>query len=198
MIDSLQGVVLSVYDDSMVVNVSGFGIKVYPTASLLAKYTEGDEIFLLTHMQISEAGISMFAFSTERERDLFLELLQVKTVGGKLAISLLKHLSDDQILRAIINENTSVLSVPGVGAKRAERICFELKKKIEKKFPDISGTAELETGIVSDRFVLDALRSLGFTMSEALKAISVTKKNNPEINNEEDLLKVSLSYLQKI
>ncbi|MEG1502041.1 MAG: Holliday junction branch migration protein RuvA [Synergistaceae bacterium] len=198
MIDSLRGTVISIYDSSIVIDINGIGIKVYATSSLLTKATVGEELFCYTFMQVSEVGIYMFAFSTEIERDVFLELLQVKTVGGKLAINLLTHLSVEQILRAIISENTSALSVPGLGAKRAERICFELKNKILKKFPDITSNAEFSADQNFDRFVLDALRSLGFSSGESLKAIYISKKNASKIESEEDLLKLSLSYLQKI
>ncbi len=53
-----------------------------------------------------------FGFSDERERMLFLELLEVKTVGGKLAVTLLRHLDADQILQAIVSGSSSMLTVP--------------------------------------------------------------------------------------
>lgn len=197
MIHSLHGEVIAIGDESMIIEISGFGINVFPTASLLSQFTVGDEIFCYTHMQISEAGISMFAFANITERELFQELLQVKTVGGKLAITLLKHLSVEQIVKAIVSDNISVLTVPGVGTKRAERICFELKKKVSKKFPEILNDIPDSGSFEYDKFVVDALCGLGFSINEAFKAVTAAKKSNPSLDNEEDLLKIALSFLQK-
>ena len=88
-------------------------------------------------MQVSDAGIAMFGFANETERDFFMELLHVKTIGGKLAIMLMRYLDMARIVEAIKAGNVSALSVPGLGAKRAERICFELKSKVEKEFASV-------------------------------------------------------------
>jgi Holliday junction DNA helicase RuvA len=199
MISSLRGKVLSIGDDSFVLDVAGFGVEVYMTRSLMVHAVVGEELSCFAYMQISDSGVSMFGFSTEREKTLFLELLQVKTVGGKLAITLLRHLDAEQILAAITAGNTSALTVPGFGAKRAERVCFELKGKIAKKFgaAAVAGEGSGQTSS-SDSFVMDALIGLGFSQSESLRAVSQAKAlSEDEQWNEETLLKTSLSVLQK-
>ena len=110
------------------------------TRSLMSQAELSEELFCYAYMQISDARVSLFGFSDERERLLFFELLQVKTVGGKLAVTLLRHLDTDQILKAIASGSSAMLTVPGLGAKRAERICFELKNRIAKKFSEIAGS----------------------------------------------------------
>ena len=201
MITSLRGKVLSIGDDSIAVELpAGLGLEVFVTRSLMVHAEVGEELFCYAFMQISDAGLSMFVFSTERERALFMELLQVKTVGGKLAIALLRLLDVEQALSAITAGNTNALTVPGFGAKRAERVCFELKNKIVKKFGESSASGGDGTGksSSSDAFVMDALMGLGFSQSESLRAISQAKALNDEEKwNEESLLKASLSVLQK-
>ncbi len=200
MISSLHGKVVSVGKDSVILDVSGFGIEVFATKSLISRAIASEELFCCAYMQISDAGVSMFGFSTEKEKILFLELLQVKTVGGKLAITLLRHLEADYILQAISSGNTSMLSVPGLGAKRAERICFELKNKIAKKFSDLpEGEFQPSGGSSCDSFVLDALTGLGFTQSESSRALSLSKASaDDDVKwTEESLLKAALSVLQR-
>lgn len=199
MINSLRGRVLAVYTDTITLDVSGFGLEVYVSRSLLGQAAVGEELSCLAYLQISDAGLSLFGFSTERERILFLELLQVKTVGGKLAITLLRQLDAEQILQAIISSSPAMLTVPGLGAKRAERICFELKNKIAKKFADIDAGAASSSDSSFDAFVMDALIGLGFSQSEAARAVALSKSNGePDAAwTEESLLKASLSVLQR-
>lgn len=200
MINSLRGIVLSIGEDCIVLDVAGFGLEVFITRSLLEHAVIDEELVCYAYLQISDAGLSMFGFSSELERTLFLELLQVKTVGGKLAITLLRHLDAEQVLMAIMSGSAAMLSVPGLGAKRAERICFELKNKIEKKFSGMldSGTA-VSFGAPLDSFVMEALTGLGFSQGESARAISLSKADSETDTawTEESLLKASLSILQR-
>jgi len=200
MINSLCGKVLLVGEDSIVLDVAGFGIEVYASRSLFDRSVVGEEMTCYAHLQISDAGLSMFGFATELERDLFLELLQVKTVGGKLAIALLRHLDAEQVLNAITSGNASMLAVPGLGVKRAQRICFELKNRVEKKFHDLSknGSA-VPFGGTFDSFVLEALMGLGFSHGESARAISLSRAEcDADVAwTEESLLKASLGVLQR-
>lgn len=200
MINSLRGKVLSIGEESIILEVSGFGLEVFSSMSLISQAYVSEELFCFAYMQISSAGISLFGFSDKRERLLFLQLLQVKTIGGKLAVTLLRHLETDQILQAIASENSAILTVPGLGKKRAERICFELKNKIFKKFNDIKTFGEDEQKKqVSDGFVMEALKELGFTQGEAIHAISRarTEAGSEASWTEEELLKTSLSLLRR-
>ena len=141
----------------------------------------------------------MFGFASETERDFFLELLQVKTVGGKLAITLMRYLDIGHIIEAVKNGNVSMLSVPGLGAKRAERICFELKPKIEKKFAGVASGAPATGEASFDSFVTDALSGLGFSHGECARAIATAKAQaDDDVKwSEESLLMASLSILQR-
>ncbi|MDL2298662.1 Holliday junction branch migration protein RuvA [Synergistaceae bacterium OttesenSCG-928-D05] len=201
MINSLRGKVLSVDTDSITLDVSGFGLEVFVTKSLLTgSAVVGEDLTCFAYLQISDAGLSLFGFSNERERALFMELLQVKTMGGKLSITLLRHLDTEEILAAIGAGNAAMLGVPGLGPKRAERICFELKDKLAKKFAGLpeSGVAGARS-VNLDVTVVDALTGLGFSQSESARAITMTKANAaPDTEwTEESLLMAALGLLQK-
>ncbi|NLD05025.1 MAG: Holliday junction branch migration protein RuvA [Synergistaceae bacterium] len=200
MINSLRGKILSIGEESITLEVSGFGLEVFSSRSLMSQAYMSEELFCFAYMQVSDAGISLFGFSDERERRLFLELLQVKTIGGKLAVTLLRHLDTEQILQAITSGSSAMLTVPGLGTKRAERICFELKNKIFKKFSDIKSFGEQgQKDHISDSFVMEALTGLGFTQGEAIRAISRSRAEaDPEASwTEEELLKTALSLLRR-
>jgi Holliday junction DNA helicase RuvA len=143
--------------------------------------------------------MTLFGFADDLERALFLEITQVKTMGGKLSIALLRHLGAGEIISAILAGDSARLAVPGLGPKRAERICFELRSKMEKKFASASGLdARLANRRSVDSGVMDALAALGFTQSEALLALSSCKAEDRERAwTEEELMKAALSRLQR-
>ncbi|MDO4987460.1 MAG: Holliday junction branch migration protein RuvA [Synergistes sp.] len=198
MITFLRGTVTDINNETIVIDVSGFGIELYPTKSLMTSVAIDSEMKCLTYMQISDANVAMFGFSSDVERRFFMELLQVKTIGGKMAISLMRNLDLPAIVNAIKIGNVQTLSVPGLGAKRAERICFELKQKIDKKFADLP-VVQTDASSAFDSFVADALIGLGFTHGEAARSIAAAKAQADDdvVWTEETLLKASLGILQR-
>jgi Holliday junction DNA helicase RuvA len=199
MIHSLRGTVLSVGDETICLEVAGFGLEVYASGSLLARSVTGEELACLAWLQVSDAGMSMFGFSDESERSLFLELTQVKTMGGKLSIALLRHLDAGAIVSAIMASDASRLAIPGLGPKRAERICFELRPKIGKKFSHLaSGGTEIKPLLSVDGEVISGLVGLGFSQGEAARAVSLCRSEGGDREwSEEDLMMSSLVRLQR-
>ena len=204
MIRVLSGTVLSVESDVIILDVAGFGLEVFATGTLIAAAVAGEFLRCSAYLQISEAGAVVFGFSDDIERALFLEVTQVKTMGGKLSISLLRHLDAAAVVSAIMTEDFTRLAVPGIGAKRAERICFELRSKVEKKFADIvSGEMPASKGreaLVSG--VILGLVGLGFSQSEAIRAVEIARsaardEDAKTILTEENLMKSALALLQK-
>ncbi|MDR0653566.1 MAG: Holliday junction branch migration protein RuvA [Synergistaceae bacterium] len=199
MIHSLRGAVLSVGDETICLDVAGFGLEVYASGSLLARAVAGEELSCLAWLQVSDAGMSMFGFSDESERALFLDITQVKTMGGKLSITLLRHLGAGAIVSAIMASDATRLAVPGLGPKRAERICFELRPKIEKKFAHLaSGEAAIRPSGSVDGEVISGLVGLGFSQGEAARAVSLCRSEGGDREwSEEDLLMSSLARLRR-
>jgi Holliday junction DNA helicase RuvA len=141
--------------------------------------------------------MSLFGFADEVERAVFQELTQVRGVGGRLAIGLLRRLDSGSLIDAVAAGDASRLSsVPGVGAKRAQAICFELKPRFEKRFGAV-GSA-LPGGVAVDERVLEALEALGFSRSEGVKALLRARGEAPDATwGEEALLSSSLRHLSR-
>lgn len=200
MIRTLSGTVRSVDADSICLDVSGFGLEVFASGSLLEAARPDEFLTCQAYLQVSDAGMALFGFSDETERALFLEITQVKTMGGKLSIALLRHLDVRTIVSAILAEDSARLAVPGLGPKRAERICFELRSKAEKKFAAFAGEAPSSPKRGSmDAEVVSGLVGLGFSQSEAVRAVlSCRSEGGGEKNwTEEELMKSSLAKLQR-
>ena len=197
MIRSLSGVVESARDGALWIDVNGFGLEVFASRTVLEQAEEGHPLRLLAQLILTDSGPSLYGFGGEEERRLFQELIQVKNIGGRMAMALLRVFSVSELVAAIRAQDvTSLGRAPGVGAKRAERICFELRPKLDRLFGTAAGeTGSLAAGVES---LADALEGLGFSRSTARSALEEARRSlEGEEPAEEDLLRLALARLQK-
>ncbi len=131
MIAQLTGTVIQLGPTSAVVEVGGFGVLVLCGPNTTALLRVGEPTTLSTSLVVREDSLTLYAFATVDERELF-ELLQTATgVGPKLAQAALAVLTPDELRSAIATENlVQLCKVPGVGRKGAQRLVIELKDKI--------------------------------------------------------------------
>ena len=155
----------------------------------------GDEISLLTYFHVTENNQSLFAFSNETERELFLMLIGVSGIGPKTAIILLSSVTPNEFKRRLIAGEVSMLTaLPGIGPKTARRIIVELKDKFVKlSADDLPREDDDIVPEVSDAY--DALLALGFQMSDIRRAIGKMKKGSQDMRTEE-IVKRVLAKLQ--
>lgn len=159
MIASLRGTIRSHDAKSIVVDVGGFGLRVFVGGDLLAR-SIGDQVELATYLNVSSDSLDLYGFPSEDERGLFESLLRVSGVGPKSALALISALSASDLRQAIIDASPDLLvRVPGIGKKTAERIILEL-----------SGTLAKTQAPTSDE-AIDALERLGYTRREAAEAL---------------------------
>lgn len=200
MIRSLRGEVLSVTEMSAILDVGGLGFDVFCSRGALSLCLPGEHVRLTTYLQISEAGVSLFGFANETEREIFLKIIAIKGIGGRTAMMILGVLSASEIIRAVsLSDVDAFIRAPGVGRKTAERICFELKNSLAKEFSSTHpGDLFPSTRVVDT--VGDALRSLGFGQNDVVAALSVVRAalgEDFDTLNEEKLLKAALKELQR-
>lgn len=172
MIAQLTGTVRSVSSDRVILEVSGVGYLVYVTPSTSTSVALGNSLTVHTSMVVREDSITLFGFMDSASRDTF-ELVQtVSGIGPRVALSILAHLSTDQLAQAIATESIDTLSsVPGIGKKGASRILLELKGKLShsgaSKSSQSSGQALWRDQLSG------ALISLGYTAKEADSTLSI-------------------------
>ena len=191
MISSLQGKIESLSTNSVIVDVNGIGFLVHmPTGALSTIGIPGTEVKIYTHLHFREDNISLFGFTTTEELLLFETLLSVSGLGPRLALAMLSSLNPGQITSAITTGSREILvMVPGIGKKVADRIILELKDKI--------GTSWIATPAMElareNTDVLTALIALGYSATEAMKAIASLPAD--ESTNLEEKIKIALQYL---
>ncbi|MDR1622066.1 MAG: Holliday junction branch migration protein RuvA [Synergistaceae bacterium] len=200
MIRSLSGEVLSVTETSAVLDVGGLGFDVLCSRGALSLCSAGGRVRLTAYLQISEAGVALFGFANETEREIFLKITSIKGIGGRTGMTILNVLSADEVVRAVSSSDVNAfMRVPGVGRKTAERICFELKNSLPKEFASMAHGAPSSPSRVTDT-VGDALRSLGFGQGDVVTALSVVRAalgEDFDKLDEEKLLKAALKELQR-
>lgn len=101
------------------------------TETLRAVPAAGREVSLHSHLILRDDGMQLFGFATEAERDLFLMLIGVQSVGPKVALAVLSGGTPRELLTALATGDAARFqSVPGIGKRTAERIIVELREKV--------------------------------------------------------------------
>lgn len=201
MLQHLQGIVDSIENQHVVLDVGGLGFALLCSRSVLVRAQRGKELRLYTSLSISEGGgLLLFGFSTLEERKLFEMLTSVKGIGGKMAMGLLGALEMETILHAILSGTPALLaSAPGIGRKTAERICFELQEKLKKTtlLPNSTVVRDPSGQSTMEATVLQALESLGFSLAEAREGLQEALKKTASHDTEEQLLQIALQSLTR-
>ncbi len=190
MISFLRGIIEEKEEGRLVVDVNGIGYELFVSNNTLSSLPlQGETAKVLTYMAVREDGVSLFGFSTKEEKELFLKLVTVSGVGPKLAISILSGLNLSDLTVAIKKEDVKLLStIKGLGKKTAERVCLELKDKIELA---IQPEVKFETNYNEDAVMLatDTLVSLGISKNEAYM---LARANAGENATAEEIISKSL------
>lgn len=167
MIAYISGKIIQKTDKSLVVNTGGVGYQIFASTDVLARAPAvGETIELSTYMSVRENAMDLFGFETIDEKNFFELLLSVSGIGPRSALSILSIAPMETIKKAIGSGDTSYLTkVSGIGRKTAEKIVVELRDKLASLgHKDESGSLRGESD------VLEALQSLGYSLSDARNA----------------------------
>ena len=128
----------------------------------------GSEVALYIHTHVREDAIALFGFLRADEKQLFEKLITVSGIGPKLAITILSGMATADMVGAIrANDHARLTRIPGIGKKTAERMCVELRDKLEGfgAAPVAAPVSAVEEDVVS------ALTNLGYQRALAEKAV---------------------------
>ena len=179
MIYSVRGKLTHKTNDLAVVECAGVGFACRTTSYTLSPLKVGEEVFLLTYMNVREDAVELFGFGEAAELNCFRLLLSVSGVGPKAALSILSDMSPQGFALCVAQGDSKVLTrVPGIGKKTADRIILELRDKMTDRIGEISSDtyAELSkpgtTASGNAAEAVTALVALGFTAAQAQKALA--------------------------
>lgn len=178
MIGKLTGLVDSVGDDSVLIDVGGVGYIVACPATTLSRLTVGDRVSLLIEMKVSEDAMRLYGFLSSDEREWFRLLQSVQGVGAKVALAILTVLTPADLNRALaVGDKAMVGRAQGVGPKLALRIVTELKGKGPKlTVAALAGLEHAHNPVAATQGAhMDAaaaLQKLGYTEAAAAEAVA--------------------------
>jgi Holliday junction DNA helicase RuvA len=166
--------------DHVVVSCGGVGYRLAVSAETLRHVPRvGESTTLFTHLVVREDALSLYGFATEEERDLFLLLLGVQSVGPKMALAVLSGGTPRELLSAVAGGDAArLVAVPGIGKRTAERIIVELREKV--------GAAVVDDTIVITRtdephaLAREGLVGLGFSPQEVDSLLDGAPGDTPE------------------
>ncbi|MEN3001090.1 MAG: Holliday junction branch migration protein RuvA [Armatimonadota bacterium] len=200
MIGWLSGLFRGVEGERILVEVQGVGYEVRVPASLRERLpSPGEPITLHIRTLFSEEeGVQLFGFVDAWQRRLFDLLITVGGVGPKLALNLMSATEPETLARAIALKDTRFLrTLPGVGAKLAERLVLELSDKtaelaFEQRIERLKGTARAP--VADLEALLTGLVQLGYSRRDASSALQAALQENPDAD-EQTLMRLALSKL---
>ena len=190
MIGSLRGRLTLKQAPAIIIECHGVGYEVEtPMSTFLELPPTGDELFLFTHLVVREDAQILYGFATEDERALFRMLLKISGVGAKMGLAVLSAMSVDGFRRCVEYEDTaSLVKVPGIGKKTAERLIIEMRDRIDTPSAH-SGVTRVETEAGARSEAVDALVSLGYKPREVQKLIGEIDVDG---KSAEDIIRLAL------
>lgn len=188
MIGHLRGRLISRQPPMLVIDVGGVGYEVEaPMSTFYALPENAGDVTLLTHLVVRDDAHQLFGFASEDERRLFRSLIRISGVGAKMAVSILSGISVEGFVRCVHDEDTaSLVRVPGVGKKTAERLIVEMRDRITDSELAVAGSygAERESASRPAGEAFSALVALGYKPTEVtrmLKTVDTTDLPTEEI-----------------
>lgn len=177
----VKGRLVATTSSSAIVDVQGIGYSLSIPCRVLGELPQiGEVVQFFTSFVVREASQALYGFLSSQERDVFEALMNVTGIGPKMALSLIGHLTSEELNTAIANQDLPTLCrVPGVGKKTAERLVVELKDKLPHLIP-LTTTLAIQSKPHHLQDAMLALINLGYNQNTAQKALKQSLQNLPE------------------
>ncbi|MEW6982658.1 Holliday junction branch migration protein RuvA [Colwelliaceae bacterium 6471] len=204
MIGRLRGLLLEKIAPEILIECHGIGYEVtMPMTSIYALPDINEEAIIYTHFVVREDAQLLYGFANKVERKLFRLLVKVNGVGPKLGLAILSSMSADQFVSCVARDDlTTIVKIPGVGKKTAERLLIEMRDRLKDwQTSSQASVANItpidvhhENTFVDDAKgdAINALVSLGYSLSQADKAVKMVYVDN---KTSEELIRDSLKSM---
>lgn len=195
MIGRLQGKVISKQAPDLLLDVQGVGYELLiPLNTFFDIPDIGETVTLHTHFVVREDAQQLYGFSRLEERALFRDLIKINGVGPKMALAILSGMSVDEFVRCVRRDDVATLvKIPGVGKKTAERLLIEIRDKIATLSPEVhddnNQTVDQDIGLEAE----SALTALGYRPQDAAKMVNNVKDQG--ITSAEQLIRAALKSM---
>ena len=213
MISWIKGEVIDLWQTNnkfyILINCQDLGYEIQILESVFTKFkpkdiTDKNIILWIKHIKKEDSDL-LFGFLSKDQKDLFIQITNIRGIGSQIGMAILSKLSVNEIINAINTQNKKIIcSVPGIGQKMTDRLILELKNKFQ-----------IDEDICRDEFLINnteikkilsdlelTLESLNYKKKEIRNALSIVKERNITSKNGDDitfenLLKLAMNYLDK-
>lgn len=204
MIGRLRGNLLEKIAPEILIECSGVGYEVtMPMTSIYALPEVNQEAIVYTHFVVREDAQLLYGFANKVERKLFRILLKVNGVGPKLGLAILSSMSADQFVSCVThNDLSSIVKIPGVGKKTAERLLIEMRDRLKDWQGDKNAPIFENMQVLSHHDHIEinddkgdatnALISLGYTQNQADKSVRLVYQSGMK---SEDIIRNALKSM---
>jgi Holliday junction DNA helicase RuvA len=196
MIAFLRGALLEKHPNLAIVDVGGVGYELtIPVSTYSVLPGQGGEVRLHVHTQVREDAIALFGFHTAEEKGLFEKLISVSGIGPKVAVTVLSGLAAADLVNAIrAGDLQTLVRVPGIGKKTAERMVLELREKLGPATAAAGGVPKAAISREEDD-VVSALMNIGANRASAEAAVARARQQGPAASFEE-MFRAALKLLR--
>lgn len=174
------GEVADISGGNVVMDVNGIGYEFATSNYTRGECVVGQRTKLFAYLQVKEDGVTLFGFATNEEKNMFLRLISVSGIGGKVALAILSGMDSDSLAKAIFSGDTkSLTKIKGLGKKTAERLVLELREKvvIDAGAADLPIVNNLDIPMTKEvQNAVALLVSLGKSQNDAEKLIEAASK----------------------
>lgn len=203
MIGQIRGILIEKKPPEILVDVRGITYEIQVPMSTLYQLPDvGQEVELHTHFVVRDDAQLLYGFCHTKDKTLFRSLIRVNGVGPRMALVILSGMEPDEFVRVVRNNDvTAMVNMPGIGKKTAERLIVEMRDRLSEwqasegadSAPETQDSAS--TVKVFSKDAEAALIGLGYKPQQAARAIAQVLKDNLEITDSEELIRLSLKSI---
>ena len=200
MIGQIRGILIDKQPPEILVEVSGITYEIQVPMSTLYLLPEiGQELVLYTHFVVREDAQLLYGFYDTKGKAMFRSLIRVNGVGPKMALGILSGMEADEFVRTVRNNDiTSMVNMPGIGKKTAERLIVEMRDRLGDWDTVDAAASAADAGSLASSIgaaskdAETALISLGYKPQQAARAIAQVLRQSPDISDSEELIRLAL------
>jgi Holliday junction DNA helicase RuvA len=169
-------------DHVVIETAGGVGYRLAVSAETLRQVPGvGRRVSLHAHLVVRDDALALYGFATEEERELFLALIGVQSVGPKVALAVLSGGTPRELVAAVVGGDVARLqAVPGIGKRTAERIVVELREKVGVEAELSQSPITVTRGDDPRNVARDGLLELGFQAAEVQELLAAAEGETAE------------------
>ena len=201
MISKISGVLDEKTTHQVLIDVQGICYEVeVPISTSFEMPDTGSKVQLFTHFVVREDAQLLYGFLKKQDREMFRLLIKVNGVGPKVALAILSGLDSLALIQCVQSDDVATLvKLPGIGKKTAERLLIELRDKVKNLMisepafnssDDFATTSQESLSIEEE--AEEALIVLGYKPQAAAKSIKACKQAGQTV---ESLIKAALKNM---